>query len=168
MLNANAISVSVLKTCDELEDFRCEKGEYVDFVRNPDGALSLQQKNLAVTYVFRSDNNPIGFITVTMSSLRKEPPTHGQEQQLGEIPSLLLTHIARDLRYKGEGAGKVMIEWVITLANELAGSVGCRFIIIEIPQEMITLFQQYGFELLPPDRNDRHYVMFFDLGTRKE
>jgi len=168
MIDANSIVVSVLNSTDGVHDFRCEKQEYSDFLASSDGAIGFQKKNLAVTYLFRSHSSIIGFITLAITSLRKP---HAQEksdqQEVNEIPSLLLTHIARDLRYKAKGVGKIMMDWTINFANELAATVGCRFIVIEIPQEMITLFQRFGFELLPPDKNDRHYVMFFDLGLRE-
>ena len=168
MIDANSIVVSVLNPADGVHDFRCEKQEYSDFLASPDGAIGLRKKNLAVTYLFSSHSTIIGFITLALTSLRKHrDPDNFDQQEVNEIPSLLLTHLARDLRYKAKGVGKVMMDWTINFAYELAATVGCRFIVIEIPQEMITLFQRYGFELLPPDKNDRHYVMFFDLGLRE-
>jgi hypothetical protein len=165
-LNGSDVSVSLLKSSDELIGFECEKGECSDFIQNPEGLIQRREKNLDVTYVFRSAGTPIGFITIAMSSLRKLEESR-QSSEIQEIPSLLLTHLARDIRYKGKGVGKLLTDWVIYFANELAGIVGCRFVILEIEQKMITLFQRYGFELLPPDRNNRRYVMFFDLGIHE-
>jgi len=101
-----------------------------------------------------------------MGSLRKQDSiTNGRtEKSSGAVPCVLLEYIARDFRYKGKGVGKIMIDWVINLAHELSKTVGCRFVVLEIPQQLITVFQSYGFELIPPDRRDRHYLMFFDLG----
>jgi len=167
-LNGSDVSVSLLKSSDELIGFQCEKGGCADFIQNPDGPVQSREKNLDVTYVFRSAGTLIGFITVAMSSLRKlEESRQDSEERVPEIPSLLLTHLARDIRYKGEGVGKLLTDWAVYFANELAEIIGCRFIILEIEQKMITLFQRYGFELLPPDRNNRRYVMFFDLGTHE-
>ena len=167
MLNISAVSVTPLKSSDVLTDFKCENVECSDFLRNPQGALEFQRKNLGVTYVFRSAGTVIGFITVTMSAFRKHSTGQADEdEQAIDVPCLLLPYMARDIRYKAQGAGKIMSEWTISLASQLSNSIGCRFVIIEIKQEMITLFQQYGFELLPPDSNNRHYVMFFDLGMK--
>lgn len=167
-LNGSDVSVSMLKSSDELGGFQCEKGECADFVQSPEGPLQCRIQNLNVTYVFRSEGTPIGFITVAMSSLRKlEELGQSSKEQVQEIPSLLLARLARDIRYKGQGVGELLTDWAICFANELAGIVGCRFVILEIEQNMITLFQRYGFELLPPDRDNRRYVMFFDLGTHE-
>ena len=166
MLNISAVSVKPLDSSDVLTDFRCENAEYSNFLRDPHGALEFQRKNLGITYAFRSAGTIIGFITVAMSSFRKHTMEQAGDEETFEIPCLLLTHMARDIRYKAQGAGKIMSDWAISLAAQLSNSLGCRFVIIEIKQEMITLFQQYGFELLPPDSNDRHYIMFFDLGLK--
>ncbi len=167
-LNGSDVFVSLLKSSDELNGFQCEQVECSEFTRNPERPVDSRGKNLEVTYVFRSAETPIGFITVAMSSLRKlHDSSKSTEEQVLEIPSLLLTHLARDIRYKGAGVGKLLTDWAIYFANELAEIIGCRFVILEIEQKMITLFQRYGFELLPPDRNNRRYVMFFDLGTHE-
>ena len=166
MMTASDVTVSILKTCDEFIGFECEKQECFDFARNSEKAQKYQLQNLGVTYVFRAGETPIGFVTIAMGSLRKQDSiANGRtEKSSGAVPCVLIEYIARDFRYKGKGVGKVMIDWVINLAHESSKTVGCRFVVVEIPQQQITLFQSYGFELIPPDRRDRHYLMFFDLG----
>jgi len=166
MMSASDVTVSLLKTCDEFIGFECENQECSDFVRSSEKAQKYQLQNLGVTYVFRAGETTIGFATMAMGSLRKQDSiTNGRtEKSSGAVPCVLLEYIARDFRYKGKGVGKIMIDWVINLAHELSKTVGCRFVVLEIPQQLITVFQSYGFELIPPDRRDRHYLMFFDLG----
>ena len=166
MMSPSDVTVSLLKTFDEFTGFECENQEYSDFVKSPDRAQKYRLQNLGVTHVFRAGETPIGFVTMAMGSLRKQDSTADErtKKSSGAVPCVLLEYVARDVRYKGKGVGKIMIEWAINLAHELSKTVGCRFVVLEIPQQMITLFQSYGFELMPPDRRDRHYLMFFDLG----
>ena len=166
MMSPSDVTVSPFKTFDEFTGFECENQECSNFIKSPDGAQKYRQQNLGVTYGFRAREAPIGFVTMVMGSLRKEDSAADErtEKSSGAVPCVLLEYVARDVRYKGKGVGKIMLDWAINLTHELSKKVGCRFVVIEIPQQMITLFQSYGFELMPPDRCNRHYLMFFDLG----
>jgi len=164
MMDANDVTVSLLKTFDEFTDFECGDQEYSIFIKRPDRAQKYRLQNLNVTYLFRAGETPIGYVTVAMGSLRKQDQIADAGKSSGAVPCVLIEHIARDSRYKGKGVGKIMIDWVINLAHELSKTIGCRLVVLEIPQHLITQFQSYGFELIPPDKLNRHYVMFFDLG----
>ncbi len=166
MMSPSDVTVSQFRTFDEFTGFECENQECSNFVKSPDGAQKYRLQNLGVTYVFRAEETPIGFVTMVTGSLRKEDSAaDGRTEKFsGAVPCVLLEYVARDVRYKGKGVGKIMLDWAINLTHELSEKVGCRFVVVEIPQHLITVFQSYGFELIPPDRLNRHYVMFFDLG----
>lgn len=170
MLSYEDVAVSLFRSPDDFRDFQCEKSEYRDFVQRREEALQYYWENLGVTYVFWSgkDQRPIGFVTLAMGSLKKRdlPAEREEKKPFRHVPSLLLGHIARDERYKGQGAGQIMVDWVLNKATSLADEVGCRFIILDSERDMVQLYKRYGFEPIPPEPNDRTYIMFFDLGVR--
>jgi hypothetical protein len=170
MLSYQDVAVSLFRSPDDFRDFQCEKSEYRDFVQRPEEASQYYRENLGVTYVFWSgkDRRPIGFVTLAMGSLKKQdlPAEREEKKPFRHVPSLLLGHIARDERYKGQGAGQIMVDWVLSKASSLGDEVGCRFVILDSEKEMVERYKGYAFELIPPEPNDRTCVMFFDLGIR--
>jgi hypothetical protein len=155
---------------DDFEDFQCEKRKYCDFIQRPEEALQYYRENLGVTYVFwsKDDKRPVGFVTLAMGSLKKRdlPAERMEKKPFRHVPSLLLGHIARDERYRCQGAGRVMVDWVLSKANSLADEVGCRFVILDSERDMVDLYEGYDFEAIPPEDNVKTCIMFFDLGVR--
>lgn len=170
MLSYDDVTVSLYESPEDFQDFQCEKSKYCDFVQKREEASEYYHKNLGVTYVFwsKSDQRPIGFVTLAMGSLRRErlPKEREEEKPFRHVPSLLLGHIARDRRYKGQGAGQIMVDWVLSKANSLAGEVGSRFIILDSEMDKVDLYKKYAFEPIPPDPKAQTCTMFFDLGVR--
>jgi hypothetical protein len=39
-------------------------------------------------------------------------------------------------------------------------------VILDAEEDVVKRYQKYGFELIPPDTNDRTFLMYFDLGFR--
>jgi len=78
----------------------------------------------------------------------------------------LLVASARDSKYKGQGVGEIMMDWLMATAHKLGMEVGCRFVILDAEEDVVKRYQKYGFELIPPDKSDRTFLMYFDLGFR--
>jgi GNAT superfamily N-acetyltransferase len=169
MLSAEQIRVSLFRTPDEFKDFNCEKQDYCDFVQKPDEAQKYLSENLGVTYVFRHETEIAGFVTLAMASLRKKdlPEERKKQKPFRDVPSLLLGHMARDSKYKGQGIGGIMMDWVVATAHRIGIEVGCRFVIVDAEEDVVERYQKYGFELIPPDKNDRTRLLYFDLGLRQ-
>jgi len=169
MLSSEDIRVSKYRSNDEFKEFQCEKKGYSDFVQDPNEALKYYRENLGVTYVFKFKGTPVGFVTLAMASLRKKdlPKERREQKPFRDVPSLLLGHMARDSRFKGEGVGRIMIDWVLLTAHRLADEVGCRFVVLDAEKDKVELYRsEYGFELIPPDKASRLSLMYFDLGLR--
>jgi GNAT superfamily N-acetyltransferase len=170
MLTANDVTVSQFRRSEEFGYFQCEKNGYREFLQNPEEAEKQFSENLNVTYVFRHQGKAIGFVALAMSSLRRAtlPNERKSEKPYGAVPSLLLGHMARDHKYKGQGVGDIMMDYVLEKAHELGKQVGCRFVIVDAEKDKEKLYRdKYGFELVPPSPKDKTSLMFFDLGLRK-
>ena len=84
MLSYEDVAVSLFRSPDDFRDFQCEKSEYCDFVQRREEAFEYYKENLGVTYVFwsKSDQRPIGFVTLAMGSLGKKdlPAERGEKK----------------------------------------------------------------------------------------
>jgi len=170
MVSTEEVTVSLYCSTEEFKDFQCEKIGYTDFVKNPQEALKYQDENLGVTYVFKHKGCPIGYVTLAMGALnKKELPEKRQEQKpFRNIPSLLLGQMARDSNLKGQGVGKLMVDFTLDVAQKLAQKTGCRFVIVDSERDKESRYQSFGFESIPPKPRDKTVLMFFDLGMRKQ
>ncbi|MCX6660090.1 MAG: hypothetical protein NTX81_06905 [Candidatus Bathyarchaeota archaeon] len=170
MISAEEVTVSPYCSTEEFKGFQCEKKGYADFVKNSQEALTYQNENLGVTYVFKHKGCPIGYVTLAMGALSTvELPEKRREQKpLPNIPSLLLGQMARDCKVKGQGIGRIMVDFTFDKAQELARKAGCRFVIVDSERDVVDRYQSFGFELIPPKPKDKTVLMFFDLGLRKQ
>jgi GNAT superfamily N-acetyltransferase len=168
MLSPENVTVSLYRSPQDFDDFRCEKQGYADFVQKPNEALRYYSENLGVTYVFRFNDKALGFVTLAMSALQRRQLSKERKEQkpFRDVPSLLLGHMARDKSLKGQGTGKIMIDWVLSKALELAGKVGCRFVIVDSEKDVVERYRKHGFEMIPPCKSAKTCLMFFDLGIR--
>ncbi len=170
MISTEEVTVSLYRSPEEFKTFQSEKEGYADFVKRSEEALRYQNENLGVTYVFKHKGSPIGYVTLAMGALeKKELPDERQEQKpFRNVPSLLLGQMARDYNLKGQGVGKMMVDFTLEIALELAQKVGCRFVVVDSEKDKESTYCLYGFEPIPPEPDDKTVLMFFDLGLRKE
>jgi hypothetical protein len=171
MISPEEFTVSKFKSAEEFKDFQCEKKDYSDFVQNPDEAQKYQNQNLGVTHVFKHQGKPVGFVTLAMGGLRKArlPEERQQQKPFRDVPSLLLGHWARDSRCRKLGVGKVMMAHALAKAKEIGQEIGCRYVIMDAEPDMVEHYKKwYKFELIPPEKNAKLFLMFFDLGLRAE
>jgi hypothetical protein len=170
MLPRTEVSYSTFQSPKEVEGFRCEKQGYVDFVCKPEEALKHQKENLTITYLFWFKDRPIGYVALATGSLRKaDLPSQIREQKpYRHIPCVLLGQMARDLNYKMQGVGKIMVDFTISTARKIAEMVGCRYVILDAELDKIGLYKSYGFQEVPGEEKDKTRIMYFDLGFREE
>ena len=170
MLPRDQVSYSLFQSPEEFKDFRCEEPDYVDFVCKPEEALKHQKENLTLTYVFWHKERPIGYVALATGSLRKaEMPSQIREQKpYQHIPCILLGQMARDLNYKRQGVGKIMVDFAISIARQIAEQVGCRYVILDAELDKVELYKGFGFQEVPRGEGGKTCVMFFDLGFREE
>ena len=109
MITPEEVVVSLYKRPDEFKDFQCEKTGYSDFVQKPEEAKKYYDDNFGVTYVFKlkANKQPVGFVTLAMSALPRKLLSKEQKKKkpFGNVPSLLLGHMARDQRFLRRRSG---------------------------------------------------------------
>jgi predicted GNAT family N-acyltransferase len=145
-------TLKVLSADVDLSGFDCSLDDELglnDFIHND--AWRYQQKGMGVTYLYYRDNKIVGFITISMSSIkvsRTKVRVRGYEDD--SYPALGFGRIGvandeRGNRYAGE-----LMKYFIEFAKLKAVSeIGCRFIVLVTKQGFrVPLYKKYGFEVV--------------------
>jgi hypothetical protein len=141
----------------------------VKFVRDKNEALKLQSENTCISYLFRFEEDVVGYVTLAMGSLKRAdlPADVRPLHHFSRVPCLLLGQMARDIRFKGEGIGGLMFDWVLSKADELSHEIGCRYVILEAEQDRKSHYEKYfSLKPLPQRQGSKTTVMYFNLGLR--
>lgn len=171
MLNPDDVRVSEYSTPEDFKDFRCEKKGYSKFLQDENEAYKCRIDNLNITYVFKVGDIHTGYVTLAMGSLSKNklPKHRSNQKRFRDVPSLLLGQIARDCRYKGQGVGEIMVDWVLNKAHELSQVVGCRLVIMHAELDKEQYYKnKFRFESIPRKKGDKRVLMFFDIGMQTD
>lgn len=145
-----------------LSDFRCEKPIFADYLRTI--AVEDDRNNVAKVWLFVThDKQVAGYVTLIMSQLtRTYHPRLSRSTSHRYVPGILISEMATHMDYTGMGLGKLMIEWVISVAFDLARYVACRVIIVESEPDKTEVYRHWGFEPIE-DFEEKRYTMFLEI-----
>ncbi len=132
-------------------------------------ALNFHQNNVAKTYVMADETARVwGYVTLMNSEIilneNQKPEELYDPTRYEAFPAVKIARLAIDKSMQGQGYGKDMLEWVITLVRDkISPFVGCRFLVVDAKQDSISFYQKSGFNLLDIEAMDDHPPMFLDL-----
>ena len=158
-----AYRLDVFPHHDLLSSFSCGKETYDKYLREE--AISDHENSVGAVWIFyhRKDDALAGYVTMAMSQIHKTDSDMLRDLTFHSyIPGLLLGQMARDLKYKKRGVGDLMINWVVSQAQQLRQKVGCRLIILQSEDDKVKDYERFGFILIPPSRRKKN-MMFYDL-----
>lgn len=156
---------SIAKALQEginLSDFRCEKPIFADYLRTT--AIEDDRNNIAKVWLFVThDKRVVGYVTLIMSQLtRTYHPKLSRSTSHRYVPGILISEMATHIDYTGMGLGKLMIEWVTSVAFDLAKYAACRLIIVESEPDKTEVYRHWGFEPIE-DFEEKRYTMFLEI-----
>jgi GNAT superfamily N-acetyltransferase len=67
--------------------------------------------------------------------------------------------MARHVDYKGQGLGKLMLDWVVSVALDLSRYVACKLIIVESEEDKVEMYKHWGFKPIE-NFEERRNTMF--------
>ncbi len=129
-----------------LSDFRCEKQIFVDYLQTM--AIDDDKNNVAKVWLFVThDKQVVGYVTLIMSQLTATfHPKLSKITSHRYVPGILISEMATHSDYTGTGLGRLMIEWVASIAFDLARYVACRLVIVESEPDKTEIYRHWGFE----------------------
>jgi predicted GNAT family N-acyltransferase len=147
--------------------FKCEEQQLTDYIKKQ--VSQDIKKKLAVCFVvIDSDNNVIGYYTLSSESLGREqiPDKYLKKvPQNYNAPVILLGRLARNITAKGTGLGEHLLLDALFRAFTLSEeSIGAMAVIVDpMNQFAIKFYEKYGFEQLPDSEK-----MFLPMSTIKQ
>jgi hypothetical protein len=119
------------------DDLGCD-----DFIHKPEEALLYQKERHGITYLFRVNDEVIGFVTIAMGSLPAKK-IGGKDKELfrhKEFPCLLIGRLAVSNANRRSHVGSYLCDWSIGVALKYSRDIGCRYVILQTTKEKYESF----------------------------
>lgn len=161
------MEIFILDKTHNRKAFECEEQQLTDYIKKQ--VSQDIKKKLAVCFVaIDSDNNVIGYYTLSSESLGREqiPDKYLKKvPQNYNAPVILLGRLARNITAKGTGLGEHLLLDALFRAFTLSEeSIGAMAVIVDpMNQFAIKFYEKYGFEQLPDSEK-----MFLPMSTIKQ
>ena len=161
------MEIFILDKTHNRNAFECEEQQLTDYIKKQ--VSQDIKKKLAVCFVaIDSDNNVIGYYTLSSESLGREqiPDKYLRKvPQNYNAPVILLGRLARNITAKGTGLGEHLLLDALFRAFTLSEeSIGAMAVIVDpMNQFAIKFYEKYGFEQLPDSEK-----MFLPMSTIKQ
>lgn len=146
----------------DFSKFKCEKQELADYLRST--AFKDDKNNIAKVWVFVSHKREVlGYVTLIMSQLSRS-----FHRELGKltthnyVPAILISEMAGHIEYAGRGVGRLMLDWVVSMAFDLSQYVACRLVIVESLEDKVDVYKHWGFQPIE-NFEERRNTMFLML-----
>jgi predicted GNAT family N-acyltransferase len=161
------LEIFILDKTHNRKAFECEEQQLTDYIKKQ--VSQDIKKKLAVCFVaIDSDNNVIGYYTLSSESLGREqiPDKYLRKvPQNYNAPVILLGRLARNITAKGTGLGEHLLLDALFRAFTLSEeSIGAMVVVVDpMNQFAIKFYKKYGFEQLPDSEK-----MFLPMSTIKQ
>jgi predicted GNAT family N-acyltransferase len=161
------LEIFILDKTHNRKAFECEEQQLTDYIKKQ--VSQDIKKKLAVCFVaIDSDNNVIGYYTLSSESLGREqiPDKYLRKvPQNYNAPVILLGRLARNITAKGTGLGEHLLLDALFRAFTLSEeSIGAMAVVVDpMNQFAIKFYKKYGFEQLPDSEK-----MFLPMRTIKQ
>ena len=161
------MEIFILDKTHNRNAFECEEQQLTDYIKKQ--VSQDIKKKLAVCFVaIDSDNNVIGYYTLSSESLGREqiPDKYLKKvPQNYNAPVILFGRLARNITAKGTGLGEHLLLDALFRAFTLSEeSIGAMAVIVDpMNQFAIKFYEKYGFEQLPDSEK-----MFLPMSTIKQ
>ena len=118
--------------------------------------------NLAKTSVLVWRGNVIGFISIAMSYMKPHRIPEYNDKGYGNIPSLLVSHLATRKDFENKGVATKLLSWAIQKATLYSKTIGCRFVMLN-PKDDKKIRQFYAnrnFSYVPRENGECDAFLF--------
>lgn len=146
--------IELLNTEHRREDFDCGKELLTNYFKTQ--ASQDVKKKLAACFVLSHDikKTVLGYYTLSNNSIPLASfPTHIQKKfpkSYHSIPTTLIGRLAIDLKYQGQGIGRILLIDALKRCYEISREIGSFAVVVDpIDEEAEMFYQKYDFIKLP-------------------
>ncbi len=137
-------------------------------------AWEFHLNNIAKTYVL-VENQPVspriwGYFSLTCSEIMigesYDLDDHARANRYKTFPAAKIARLAIDKALQGQGCGKQMVSWCVSLVKDkIMPVIGCRFLVVDAKPDVIAFYEKLSFRQLNTSQNKQgeHPLMFLDL-----
>ena len=164
--NYDVFIVQLKTTASIDKSFNCKVKEYTEYYKVH--AFNDLQRGIGNTWVLTYKGKVLGFISIAMAHMQPERHHDLQGNGFGNIPSLLIGHLATHKDYENKGVGSHLVAWAIKKAREYSKTIGCKIVILnpDDKEEVREFYRKLGFTYVPHDDKGRD-AFFLDIGSEK-
>jgi predicted GNAT family N-acyltransferase len=161
------LEIFILDKTHNRKAFECEEQQLTDYIKKQ-VSQDIKKKLVVCFVAIDSDNNVIGYYTLSSESLGREqiPDKYLRKvPQNYNAPVILLGRLARNITAKGTGLGEHLLLDALFRAFTLSEeSIGAMAVVVDpMNQFAIKFYKKYGFEQLPDSEK-----MFLPMSTIKQ
>jgi len=143
------MEIRALRESDNRSVFRSGDPDLDRFLQKYAGQNQFRH-HIGATYVAVEGDRIAGYATVAPGhiEIEKLPPAGRKRLPQYPLPILRLARLAVDQLFQGQGLGKQMLRFVLTLALQMAGNFGCVGVVVDAKPEAVSFYRQFGFIVL--------------------
>ena len=140
------MEIRALLPTDDRASFRSGDEALDRFFRRYAGQNQFRH-HLGVTYVAVDAGRVLGFATVAPRHVEIEDLPERERRRLPRypVPVLGLARLAVDGSARGLGVGGQLLRFVLELALEMNGRVGCAGVVVDAKPGAVDFYSRYGF-----------------------
>ncbi|MBP8811505.1 MAG: GNAT family N-acetyltransferase [Kofleriaceae bacterium] len=141
------MKVVALSPSHNRRSFSCGNDQLDEYLRTK--ASQHQRVAANQTYVGVVDDAVVGFVTVSVVTMRREQV--GPERRKlppQPLPVLLLARLGVDKASQSQGRGQTLLKHVFRLARQISAAVGCVGVFVDSKPTAVGWYQKLGFVTL--------------------
>lgn len=153
------LTITKLSKLHILRDFKCGQQKLDDFIQKE--ALSFREEGLGITYVAFSDNELVGFVTISMADVRtKHMGDHGVPIGIENYPALQIGQLGVNEKIQRKGIGTQLVKWCMNKAIELSKDIGCRLLVLNSIPTSVGFYKNLNFIELKNQKGRQEKTMY--------
>ncbi|MGI0093592.1 MAG: hypothetical protein ACREA8_05765 [Nitrosotalea sp.] len=135
-------------------------------------ALKYQNSHLGMTYVVFYNRKPIGYITLSTSSIHKDEiykktRPSARDKDAPYFPAMIIVNFAIDKKLRKCGFGQYVMLWCSGFARIMAQKIGCRYIIL-FAKGAVPFYKKHKFQVAELQNRRKFKLMYADLFPEKK
>lgn len=151
------VVITRLSPLNDFSSFDCGDTDINEFLK--DDALPHIEKDLAVVYIIKDENNKVlAYSTLSMSTIKLK---HRGDVPYPQVPAILLGRLGvnKESKFDDDGNknyyGYELIDFCTLTAFNLKNEVGCCYLIVDSYPDMVEYYTKKGFETEKSEKDIR-------------